>query len=208
MSISSLLFRRSSKPKGFTLIELVVVVAIMVLITATILVRQARFDSSTLLRSLSYSVALTVRSAQVYGVSVRGTVSGGTTVFAPAYGAYFNNASSYILFADMNGNGAYDSSVDVVVQTYQLGSGFQITKFCGKLSGGTLRCSTDAAPITWLAIYFKRPNPDALFASSAGEAYGSACIQLAAVNDTGNTHTITASLTGQIAVGVSGSTCI
>jgi prepilin-type N-terminal cleavage/methylation domain-containing protein len=208
MSISSLLFRRSSKqPKGFTLIELVVVIAIMVVITAAVLLKQSRFDSSTLLRSLSYSVALTIRSAQVYGTSVRSVSTTGTAVFAPAYGVYFSNATSYMLFADLNNNGVYDSATDAVVQTYQIGAGFQISKFCGILTGGTRHCSTDASsPITWLNIYFKRPVPDALFKSSTtGETYGGAYIQISAINDPTNTHSVTVSSTGEIAVGIAGS---
>jgi prepilin-type N-terminal cleavage/methylation domain-containing protein len=219
MSIFSPLFRRSSNskaPKGFTLIELVVVIAIMVLITTAILARQARFDSSTLLRSLSYSVALTIRSAQVYGTSVRGNATlqanctAGTYVsgncYAGAYGVYFNGTASYSLFADNNGNGVYDAAIDTIVQTYQIGAGFQITKFCGILSSnGSKHCSTDGSPISWLVVYFKRPNPDALFASSAGESYNGAYIQIAAINDPTNTHSITVSSTGEIAVGIAGS---
>jgi len=195
--------RRAST--GFTLIELLVVIAIMVAITATVMLRQSRFDSSTLLRSLSYSVALTVRSAQVYGTSVRGVAAGGNTTFAPAYGVYLSNSTSYMLFADFNGNGVYDSSIDTVVQTYQIGAGFQISKFCGIYSGGTRHCSSDASPISWLVIYFKRPVPDALFTSSANESYSGAYVQISAINDPTNTHSISVSSTGEIAVGVAGS---
>ena len=213
MRLSTSFRRFTYRPKGFTLIELLVVVAIMVLITAAVLFRQARFDSSTLLRSLSYSIALSVRSAQVYGVSVRGAATAqancsGTFVsgncYAPAYGVYFNNSTSYILFADNNGNGMYDSLQDSIVSTYQVGSGFQIVKFCGVLSGGTKHCSNDASPITWLTVYFRRPVPDALFQSSVTETYAGAYIQVAATNDATNTHSITVSSTGQIAVGASG----
>jgi prepilin-type N-terminal cleavage/methylation domain-containing protein len=206
MSIFSLHSRRSST-RGFTLIELLVVVALIVLITVVLMIRQARFDSSTLLRSLSYSVALTVRSAQVYGTSVR--VVSGSSTGAPAYGVYFNNASSYLLFADLNNNGVYDSGTDPITQTYQIGAGFQISRFCGKLATGPLHCSDDAgSPISWLVVYFKRPNPDALFSSSAtGESYAGACVQLAAANDPTNTHTVNVSSTGEIAVGVAGSIC-
>jgi prepilin-type N-terminal cleavage/methylation domain-containing protein len=192
----------NKKPRGFTLIELLVVITIMVIITATVLVRQARFDSSTLLRSLSYSIALTIRSAQVYGTSVLGV----NNVFAPAYGVYFNNASSYLLFADINNNGAYDSGVDSVVQTYQVGAGFQISKACGNPTVGVQHCwqSAGGGDLSWLTIYFKRPNPDALFKSSIGVAFSSAYIQISSVNDSTNTHSITVSLTGEIAVGAAG----
>jgi prepilin-type N-terminal cleavage/methylation domain-containing protein len=209
--------RRSSlKPllqgRGFTLIELLVVVALIVLITAAVLVRQARFDSSTLLRSLSYSIAITVRSAQVYGTSVLGVQSGGNTVFAPAYGVYFSNASSYLLFADINGNGVYDVATDAIVQTYQVGAGFQISKFCATPTGAP-PCSTGAGPLTWITIVFRRPNPDACVASSAqpgvcapgaAQTYSGAYVQVASVNDPTNTHSINVSSTGEIAVGASG----
>lgn len=190
--------------KGFTLIELMVVVAIMVLITTAVLIRQSRFDSSTLLRSLSYSIALSIRSAQVYGTSVLGVKSGGVTLFAPAYGVYFNNQNSYLLFADVNGNGAYDPAVDTIVETYQVGAGFRISKFCGVLADGSKHCSSDGS-LTWMTVYFKRPNPDALVASSAGESYNGAYIQIIAINDASNTHSISVSSTGEIAVGVAGS---
>lgn len=216
MSIFSPLSPRSSKaPKGFTLIELLVVITIMVLVTAAVMLRQSSFDSSTLLRSLSYSVALTMRSAQVYGTSVRGNATAQTNCtvgtytsgncYAGAYGVYFNNATSYTLFADNNGNGTYDSGIDGIVQTYQIGAGFKITKFCGVFTGGTKHCSTDATPITWLVVYFKRPAPDALFKSSAGETYNGAYIQIAAINDPTNTHSISVSSTGEISVGIAGS---
>ncbi len=179
-------------------------VALIVIITAVLMVRQSRFDSSTLLRSLSYSVALTVRSAQVYGTSVR-VVSGQSG--SPAYGVYFNNASSYLLFADNNGNGVYDSGTDTVVQTYQIGSGFQISKFCATPVSGAQQCwqSAGGGTLSWLTVYFKRPNPDALFATDVGGTYNAAYIQISATNDTTNTHSITVSSTGQIAVGTAGS---
>lgn len=215
MSLFSYLKRcRSSAPRGFTLIELLVVISIMVLITTAILFRQARFDSATLLRSLSYSVALSVRSAQVYGVSVRGvataqsncsgTFSSGNC-YAPAYGVYFNNQDSYLLFADNNGNGIYEPAIDSIVQTFQMGAGFRISKFCGVLTSSTRHCSTDATPLTWLTIYFKRPLPDALFQSSAVETYSGAYLQISATDDPTNTHSVSISLTGQISVGPAGS---
>jgi len=185
----------------------------MVLITAAILIRQARFDSSTLLRSLAYSVALTVREAQVYGISVLG-VSGGT-VFAPAYGVYFNNANSYILFADANGDGQYNTG-DTAVETYQVGAGFQIKKVCANLSVGGQACwaADGSGTISWLTIVFRRPNPDACTATSANvtvcsaappvNPYSGAYIQVSAINDPTNTHSISVSLTGQISVGTAG----
>lgn len=191
---------RPSQARGFTLVELLVVVALIVLITAAVLVRQARFDSSTLLRSLSYSVALSVRQAQVYGTSIVGVQSGATKVYASAYGIYFNGPDSYAVYADINSNGTYDSATDVLIQAYQMGAGYQITKFCGIKADRSQNCS-----VTWLSVYFKRPNPDALFADSAGDTLTGAYIQIASTNDAANTRSITVTSTGQISVGGSGS---
>ncbi len=201
------------KPNGFTLIELLVVIALIVLITASMLIRQSRFDSSTILRSLSYSIALSVRQAQVYGTSIVGATTAqancsGTyqngACFAPAYGVYLNGPNSYIIYADNNGSGTYDAAIDTAVNTYKVGAGYQISKFCGTLQSGGQHCSTDSSPISWLAVYFKRPNPDAFFADSAGDTLSGAYIQVAAINDPQNTHSITVSQTGEIAVGAAG----
>src|SRR3569832_1656292 len=95
-----------SGKRGFTLIELLVVISIMLILTSIFVLRQQRFQSSTLLRSLAYSVALSVRQAQVYGTSIRENVVGAfdTSSAAKAYGVYFSSGStgSYILFADAN----------------------------------------------------------------------------------------------------------
>src|ERR1700691_1591264 len=116
----SIFSHHRSSNRGFTLIELLVVVGIMVVISAFILVRQSRFDSSTLLRSLAYSVALSVRQAPIYGSSVLGTTTpsaancvGGSyasgVCCADAYGIHIVAGSSYTLFADLQNDGHYDA---------------------------------------------------------------------------------------------------
>ena len=205
-------------PRGFTLIELLVVMTIMVVVTLLVLVRQSQFDSSTLLRSLSYSVALSVRQSQIYGSSVLGTTTsqaacvGGSysaqgTCYASGYGVYFSRSSpgSYILFADLNSNGVYDPGEDVKV--FSLGQGYIINNFCATTTGLTpvTRCSKDGS-ITTLSILFKRPNPDAQFKTDvSGDTYTSAYIQISnAAGDTSSTHSVVVSSTGQISVQGSG----
>lgn len=186
--------------------------AIMVLITATLLVRQSKFDSSTLLRSLTYSVALSVRQAQVYSTSVLGTTTtqaacGGNysagTCFASAYGIHLvaGNQSSYTLFADLNGDGKYNAGEDVKVFT--LGNGYSISDFCAITTGDSpiTRCASQGTANS-LDIYFKRPNPDALFYNSSvsSEQYIKAYIQIQFSGDTGSMRNVCVYVTGQIAV--------
>lgn len=181
------------------------VFTIMTVLTSILLFQHRRFDSSTLLRSLAYSVALSIRQAQVYGTSVRQFGSN----FNYNYGVYFTAGNYYYLFADIDGNHvrAADGSEDV--QRFTIGTGYSIVKFCGTvISGGTLgqHCSTGASPITSLTIYFKRPNPDAQFSSSAGsEVYSDAYLQITSPAGGTNTRGITISSTGYISVGDLGS---
>lgn len=210
-------FSRLKRPqRGFTLIELLVVSLIIILITAFVLFRQSGFNNATLLRSLSYGIALSVRQAQVYGVSVRESAAG-SGVFAQGYGAYFGNSglvdsSHYLLFADQNGNGQYASGEELPRYTIGNGRGtdYLIKNFCAHSISSGDQCGTGTGTtITSLTIYFRRPNPDACFATSQSTGacataatppvYDYAYVQLKSFTGT-DYRTIKITNTGQIAV--------
>ena len=194
---------------GFTLIELIVVSAIILFITAFVMFRQAKFNSATLMRSLAYNVALSVRQAQVYGTSVKEFSS----AFAPGYGIHVPasgvSANIYYLFADIVaatvGNGAYDNSTETSSAfTFTLGKGYIISSVCAVQLGQ----SACTANVTSLTIFFRRPNPDACIstnlapgacASGAAAVYSSAFITLRSTGN-GDTRSVKISNTGQIAV--------
>ncbi|OGC88109.1 hypothetical protein A2419_01405 [Candidatus Adlerbacteria bacterium RIFOXYC1_FULL_48_26] len=204
MSIFSHTLRFSSKaksPRGFTLIELLAVTVIITIITLTMLLRQSSFDSTTVLRSVTYGVALSVRQAQVYGVSVLGTNNGGTVTYATAYGLYFqrNITNTYILYADFNRNGGYDNGE--AVKVFTLSPGYTIPEACVVQSSGVKNCtgSNDTAgvyTVDSVDIQFRRPNPDALFNNNTG--YVSAWIQVRSAN--GTTRSVLVTTPGQITV--------
>jgi len=209
---------RACRPAGFTLIELMVVVSIMVLVTALILIRQSRFDSSTLLRSLAYSVALSVRQAQIYGSSVLGTstlqancvgnfnLSLGAC-YANAYGIDINLSTpgNYVLFADLNNDGKYEAGESI--KTFTLNNGYSILDICATAGGGTVYCKADG--LTQLDIVFRRPNPEACFSSvlqsgvcapGATQYYSQAVLKLVNSADTTNTRSVTVTQTGEVQV--------
>jgi prepilin-type N-terminal cleavage/methylation domain-containing protein len=58
--------------RGFTLIELMVTITIVVLVTGIVLVQYSSFNSSVLLTSQAYQLAFDLREAQSLAISVRG----------------------------------------------------------------------------------------------------------------------------------------
>lgn len=207
---------RTSFKAGFTLIELMVVISLMVVITGLLLFRQSKFNSSTILRALTYSAALTVRQAQLYGTSVRESIntSGGST-FSSNYGVYYSSGSTanYTLFADTlsndgvytNASGNCASGEDCPVKTYRLPNNYSLSKFCGVLAsdatGNTTHCSTGGSPITWMTVYFTRPNTDSQFKTSASGvdgAYSKAVLTVSAADN--NFRNIIITTTGQISI--------
>ncbi|MES2203083.1 MAG: type II secretion system protein [Patescibacteria group bacterium] len=209
---------RHSFSKGFTLIELLVVVAVISIITAFLLFSQGKFNSATLLRSLGYSVALTVRQAQVYGVTVRGISVAGSPSFSRGYGAYISTGdlARMDIFSDLNGNGQLDTSPtdERLVPTGSLifSKGYALAKFCAVQNNGQQDCYPSGigggATATSMTIYFTRPNLDACIASSVqpgvcapggSSPYTSAYIQIYSTNNA-DLRTVRITSTGQIVV--------
>lgn len=183
---------------GFTLIELLVVMGIMIVITTLVLARYSQFNGVVLLRSLAYDVALSIREAQVYGIS--GKSSGG--VFAYRYGVHLSKTDStrYRLFGDTNNNIAYEASE--VVTAYSMRPGYGISEMCAhRSSDGTEICATSGG-ISSVTIMFKRPEPDAIIRAcpSAGPCVAAIDATITLVSPTGATRSVTVTSTGQISV--------
>ena len=134
---------RSLNKKGFTLIELLVSIGIMVLITSTVLISQNKYSSNISLSNLANDISLTIRQAQIYGVSVK-ELSAGSGDFSSAYGVDFNTTASgsnnaYIFFADRGSSkdGYYNDAWSCPIggsseclQKINLTSGNTISRLC------------------------------------------------------------------------------
>ncbi|PIR44667.1 MAG: hypothetical protein COV10_03530 [Candidatus Vogelbacteria bacterium CG10_big_fil_rev_8_21_14_0_10_51_16] len=88
---------------GFTLLELMVTLAIFTIMTSAILANYPRFNNKIALEVLAQNVALAVRQAQVFGISIRATDPDASNL-APAYGMHFVGAETGISGADQSVN--------------------------------------------------------------------------------------------------------
>ncbi len=179
--------------RGFTLVELVVTMGIMALITTVTLANHSKFGGQVMLRNLAYELALVVREAQTYGVSVRKT--GLATDFDAGYGIHFDPSTpkNYIMFSDTVADGLYIPGEDTIVTGYGIGRGYKISKLCVTAGINTLCNGT-------IDLLFKRPEPDASirFNGVPNNLYEKVEVEL--ISPRGDTMSMIVEVSGQISV--------
>lgn len=183
--------------RGFTLIELIVVIAIFTVITSVVLAKYNTYNSSAPFANASEDIVLSLRQAQVYGVGVKRSAGGcvGGNFECP-YGVYFSNSSTersdLIIFADANGNRVYD-----------LGEEVERISWKNTIQLGTI-CLDSICTFTKSNITFRRPDPSAFINDSISTVETSSVYDLAtiALNNTvtGATSVVTISKAGQISI--------
>ncbi len=137
--------------RSFTLIELLVVISIFVIITVSIFLNYPKYGSVLSLKKTGQEIALSVREAQVYALSVKSAESD-ADVF-PGYGVYFTLTfpDSFLLFSDNNENYRYDNGE--AVKEFKIETKDKIVDLCGTTDLGEI-CGLEQ-----LNIVFRRPNP-------------------------------------------------
>jgi len=154
--------------KGFTLIEMLVSLAIFAVITSVVVYNYGAFNSNILVTNLAYEMALAIRESQSYGLSVKKITASSADY---GYGIHFNSSNdhSFYLFADLNRDSKFEAnSIANCGQANQecreelvLRGDSSITKLCVKgLVSGTLCYAPENT--RWLDIMFVRPNPEAI----------------------------------------------
>lgn len=120
---------------GFSLIEVMVVTAIVVSLLSVILINFPQLNERILIHKAGQLLELDLRSAQNKAFAVRAVQcpaaicppTGGPVV-PKGYGLRIRaNTPSYFMFADLNNNKTYDVATDVVVQTTTFERGLRIT---------------------------------------------------------------------------------
>ena len=175
---------------GFTLIEMLVVIAIIGTVTGIVLNSQSSFNNSFVVSNAAYDVSLSIRNTETYGIASRGT----TTTGNAGYGVEFAAAtpSSFTLFADtyplpgvsdachtvpsngadapnaLPGNCIFDSNAGEKVQSYDLNNGVTVDNFCAYTASQQYCAHSGSFTIDRLDIVFTRPNPVPTFTVLVG----------------------------------------
>ena len=113
--------------RGFSLVELLITIGIVIMVTGAVLVRHTSFNSSTLLKSQAFELSLDIRTAQQYSISARAD----RTDTRAAYGVYFDAQipGQYQLFLDADDDSMYDPGEEVGLAN-ALDSRFFIKEIC------------------------------------------------------------------------------
>jgi len=169
-------FFKHKKIHGFTLIELMVTLSIMIVILMTVSLNQNKYSAGISLKNTANTVGLYIRQAQTYGVSVRET-STGSLNFNNGYGVAFTtvgsgNNTKYIYFTDHNTPPNYtfdgvwtcsvgDPSCGEFVSAVTISNNNRISDLCVITTfNGT---DTETCGLGRIDISFKRPKIDTNF---------------------------------------------
>ena len=199
-----------NRSAGFTMIEMLVSLAILILLATVILSSHTNFTNSIILSNTAYDVALSMHDAESYGIGSRGY---GSTINT-GYGLYFSMATptTYLFFADTDpnhcsgtdprckpGDGQYTPN-DALISTYHLGAGISVSKLCGVTNLNSTICSNGSGAV--LDIVFTRPNPNPSLYFFPGGPFGYVLVSTCAVlSSQGGTYWyVSVSQTGLISV--------
>jgi prepilin-type N-terminal cleavage/methylation domain-containing protein len=180
----------SMRLRAFTLIELMVSLAVILVLTTVLLYRYPETAIRLTLVNATHSTALLMREAQVRGSAIDSLNSS-----LGGYGVYvsLSQPNQLILFGDLVdssipkpygvtvGDGFFQNSspIDETKTITTLPSRYVISKLCVG-SGFPFTCNSAHIPeIASLTISFTRPNPvPSIYVNNTGTTNSAACIEL------------------------------
>lgn len=199
--------------RGFSIVELLVSVAIFAFLTAFLVSKYGNFNQSILLTNLAYDVAITLRNAQNYGINVKSAPDVVNNVnyseeFKLGYGVHFDTHTGtpapnteMIFYADTNNSFSYNPGTDSLLGRYVLRNGSKVSSICTNDTGDS--CPTSGTGVDGtvgdLDVVFIRPSPDANFGSN-GSSINAKFAQITLQTPNGQTKKVVVRRTGQIGV--------
>jgi Tfp pilus assembly protein FimT len=187
---------------GFTLIEFIVILVIFSIMASVALFNFNGFQSKISLTNLAQDIALTIRTAQVTGISASESI---VDIGSKSRGVYFGYDGSqfekeFILFSDrsLNANPA-DGLFDPVSDDAEIDRiAITTTDTVSSIQGVSTSGNGNLNPITQdVHITFVRPSPDArIFAGGNRYSY----IEITVTSEDGREKVIEVSENGRINV--------
>jgi len=174
-------FVKNKSGAGFTLIEILVVSAIIVVLSGIVMVGARSSEKSLLLERAAHQVANDIRLVLERTLQAVPNTSCTVPIFL-GYGVHSEAGDSYIFFADCNGNRLYQNPPDKIEDTFQLPAGVRIKE-------------VDPSPS--FDLTFVPPEPG-IFIRPGILTEGKIVLEL--ISDTTKTKTITINERGAISI--------
>ncbi len=216
--------------KAFSIIEMLVVIAIFGIVTGVVLFQYGQFNSQIVMTNTAYEIATTIQQAQVFALGQR--VVQGADNMENRYGVYFNKEETdgeknFIFFvdyaissgsgSDFEANGTCDADTtdgsgscyrctidDECIDKFKITRDIFIEKICLSDDSDPIDsdggCSKDETNAA--TVTFQRPNPDAIFKNTDTVAGTGAIASMGIVltNRFGSKSAVVVRNTGQISV--------
>jgi len=172
--------------RGFTLVELLVVIAMIIIVSAIAFTSFSAGGKQLALERSSHKVAQDIRRA--LELTLR---SEPHACFSDAsgYGMRFQTSTptSYILYADCNGTESYQSGVDFDVETISLEAGIRIKQLY-----------REASTTSFFSVNFLPPDPKIKFTATGPPNPSTLRVELEIISDPTKTKNIIINTRGAI----------
>lgn len=175
--------------KSFTLVEILVVIAIILLLSSITFLDYRTSQHQLNLKRAANKLAQDLRRAQGMAMSAALSEKTGGEVPEGGYGIQFEETNTYILFGDKNSNHSYDSGSDYWIEALETEKEVTIKSF--RTSGGERNKIT---------ITFVSPDPQVFIKTPLGLEPKWAEITLALEQDPDITMTVYVNKAGLITV--------
>lgn len=166
--------------KAFTLVESLVTMFIIIVLSLIVIPNYNSIKQQLALQHSTFKLAQDIRTAQEMAMSAKEFPACTNPNYKYGYGVYFQmaNPQEYILFADCNGNGSYNSGGDRMVggESVKFEQGIEINALSTNL----------------LSVVFTPPDPTVKI--SGGSSLG----EIILINNRGQTETVKVNEAGLI----------
>ena len=180
------------KKKGFTLLELLVVISIITIITGIVFINYRPAQQQLALNRAASKLAQDIRRAQEMAMSTRAFTSCSGGVQPSGYGLISdtNQPTAYYMFADCNNNQKWDFGVDSSAGKINLEKDI------------TVEAPSGAPTFQFLSIIFTSPDPAVSIChhASSGSCTAQTSGWVRLRNTDGKTRTVTVNQVGQIEI--------